>query len=312
MTKYRYNIGIDKSQIFGTEIEFSEVSLKKLAKTLKKAKIDINYQKDYYPQKTTWSTWCLGQDTSISWDVGCDILGGELSSRLLMDTEDTWKEIKKILRLTKSSGASISGYCSSQVSIDISDINNSQREQEFYKTLIEILLLYEQDMEMFYMGKKYFERQTKSNYAKSLKKILLEKATQIKHYDYTNYHDLLVYDISITQKMYGIRIAEKENSQRLEIRYPNGTLDEKILQNYINFSLKLITACKNGSLDQEQLAYLARREIKLYEEKNNSIYEPKEKAFIHLLETIATSKEDIEDFSHQYQKVKASKKEKTI
>ena len=136
MTKYRYNIGVDKSQIFGTEIEFSEVSLKKLAKTLKKAKIDINYQKDHHPKKPTWSTWYLGQDTSISWDVGCDILGGELSSRLLMDTEDTWKEIKKILRLTKSSGASISGCCSSQVSIDISDINNLSTLSVFQKKSI--------------------------------------------------------------------------------------------------------------------------------------------------------------------------------
>ena len=94
--------------------------------------------------------------------------------------------------------------------------------------------------------------------------------------------------------------------------YSHSVLFGLLFLKEINFSLKLITACKNGSLDQEQLAYLARREIKLYEEKNNSIYEPKEKAFIHLLETIATSKEDIEDFSHQYQKVKASKKEKTI
>lgn len=309
MTKYRYDIGIDKKQIFGTETEFSGISLKTLAEIFEKEQLNIIYQKNHYNKKPTYESWYLDKDTTISWDTGTDILGGEISSRLLTNTKDTWKEIKKILKTLKSSGATISGCCSTQVSIDISNVNNSEQKQDFYKTLIEVIALYEKDMELFYMGKKYFKRQTKDHYARSIKIMLLEKLIEIGNTHIANYHDLLVYDPpELTQSVYGIKIDEKENMQRIEIRYPNGTLNEKILQNYINFSLKLITACKNGTLDQEQLDYLTKREIKLYKDGNDCIYKSNPKAFESLIETISTSKEDVEDFTHQYQKVLSSKK----
>ena len=309
MTEYRYDIGVDKSQIFGTETEFSKASLKKLAEIFKKEKINIIYQEDHYNKQPTYESWYLDKDTTISWDTRSDILGGEVSSRLLTNNKATWKEIKKILKILKSSGAKISKCCSTQVSIDIADIKNNEQEQDFYKTLIEVIALYEKDMELFYMGKKYFKRQTKDHYAKSIKIILLEKLIEIENAHIANYHDLLVYGPpELTQSVYGIKIDEKENMRRIEIRYPNGTLNEKILQNYINFSLKLITACKNGTLDQEQLAYLTRREIKLYKDGNDCIYKSNPKAFESLIETISTSKEDVEDFTYQYQKVLSSKK----
>lgn len=313
MTKYRYDIGIDKNQIFGTETEFSEASLKDLAKIFKKEKLNIIYQKNHYNKKPTYESWYLDKDSTISWDTGTDILGGEISSRLLTNNKETWKELKKFLKILKSAGATISGCCSTQVSIDIADINNSNKEQTFYKTLIEVLILYEKDIELFYMGKKYFKRQTKDYYAKNMKQMLLEKLLKVRDANIVNYHDLLVYDEPIiTQSIYGIKLDEQKERERIEIRYPNGTLDEKVLQNYINFSLKLITACKNGTLDQEQLAYLTRREIKLYEEGKDHIYESNPQNFENLIETISTCKEDIEDFAHQYQKVLSSKNKKDI
>lgn len=45
----------------------------------------------------------------------------------------------------------------------------------------------------------------------------------------------------------------------LEIRYPNGTLNEKNIQNNINFSLKLVNAIANNKFDNEELTKLVQR-----------------------------------------------------
>ena len=159
------------------------------------------------------------------------------------------------------------------------------------------------------MEEKYSKRQIKEYCAKNIKSVLLNKLIQIKNMNTVNYHDLLTHSLpTLTNRLYGIRIEENKNIKRMEIRYPEGTLNKKVLQNYINFSLKLITACKNGTLDQEQLAYLTRKEIRLYEEGNDCIYKSNPKAFESLIEKIATSTEDKDDFSKQYQKVLSTKK----
>ena len=48
MTKYRYDIGIDTNQIFGTEIEFATASLNTLAEMFKTEKLNIIYEKNHY------------------------------------------------------------------------------------------------------------------------------------------------------------------------------------------------------------------------------------------------------------------------
>lgn len=94
----------------------------------------------------------------------------------------------------------------------------------------------------------------------------------------------------------------------MEIRYPNGTLNKKTIQNNINFSLKLVDAIEEEKFDLERLT----REINQELEMNQYWYDYRSekehyKRLESLVTTIATSSEDTNDFMTQYEKVLSTK-----
>ena len=304
MTPYRYDINIDKAYRFGTEIEFSNATLEKLNEIFLQENLNVTFKQKHKQQNPTYNTWYLDTECTISIETPTGIKGGELSSKILTNEKETWKELKKICTILKDNNAIIDDSCANHVNIDL--LSEPKSKNDFYKLLMSLILLYEQDMELFYMGNNYHIRENKDYFAYSIKTILLKKLAQLNPFEQKDYYHLLTKEWpTLTESIYGIKIHEKNNQERFEIRYPRGTLDEKIIQNYINFSLKLINACifPNQRIDKEKLTYLTNQEITSFLNNDFSIYRSKPNEFLDLIENISQTQKDIDDLSYQYKKV---------
>lgn len=304
MTTYRYNIGLDKKYNFGTEIEFAGINLNIIYKNLIKNGIDTEYILDHKIKNCTFEKWVLDIDSSISMTYGKDIIGGELSIKIFKDQKTDWLELKKVCEVLKQSNAQIDQYCSNQITIDA---NNFYNNKKFLETLYKMILVYEKELETFYMGDKYYIRKGKDLYAKSMQKDLLEKMDTIdfdKDYIFNSNKRLLniIYNPSPTfMGNQGINLQKLLTKHLIEIRYPNGSLNEKTIQNNINFSLKLIDSILENKFDKDLLEY------EVTKIKNDFNLKLDKTKFYQLTEIISQNSNDKDDFEEQFQKVLKSK-----
>lgn len=81
-----------------------------------------------------------------------------------------------------------------------------------------------------------------------------------------------------SRKLFTNRDGIHLDKNRMEIRYPNGTLNYSIIQNYINFSLKLINSILQDKWDLEKLTFQIDHELEnknflLPEDGNYALFE---------------------------------------
>lgn len=294
MTTYRYDIGLSK-YLYGTELEFTQAPLEDLIEVFKKTEIPIRLERNHKDSDTIYDINYLDEDSTVSIPKNGKMYGGEVSSRLYKNAKEDWLEIEMICKVLKENGAQINSFCSNHVSINISPVKNINI---FVETLIKILYLAEQDINMFYMGDCYFERKTKESYARLIRPYLMEK---IKTVDFETEQNVFA---SLFHK--GYSVFERRDAinfrdyyyNRMEFRYANGTLNAKTIQNNINFSLKLVDAIVEGKFDLEKLTNEVFRCS-----SNNMDY----KRFQQLVDIISTSSNDQNDFMSQYEKVLSTK-----
>lgn len=306
---YKDNIGLNDRYNFGVEIEFAEANLAKLYLNLKEDNIPIKFRLNHKLYNIDFSKyWCLDIDNTVTkYDKNNDgmvYLGGELSSKILQDNISSWNEIKEICYILRKNQASINKNCSCHINIDASKFLSNNK---FFKIFSQLIALYENDFILYYMGDKYLDRVTRNEYAKSIRYRLLKKINNIDFSAQNLFNELLYHNSPTFMVQDGINMAFIEGTELIEIRYPNGTLDEKIIQNNINFSLKLIDAIINDKFDSEKLTFLIDEELKnkkYYQSYLNNNYSD----FYKLVETISMTKEDTEDIMNQYEKVLKTRK----
>lgn len=309
MNEYRKNIGLNDKYKFGIEIEFSDVSLAKIYQSLRLENLPIKFRLNHKCCKTDFNNyWYLDTDSTVTKyekdKNGKVYIGGELSSKILSDNDVSWTEIKRICSLLKENNASINKNCSCHINIDATQFVNNRT---FYEVFSKLLALYEDDIILFYMGDKYLKRDTQNDFARPIKYSLLDKVNKI---DFDNndifFNELLYKKYATFMLCDGINMQEIKSKKRLEVRYPNGTLDEKTIQNNINFTLKLIDAILNEKFDKKLLTDLVDKEIKdRWHFTNTSDYNYE--SFYKLIKTISTSYQDTIDMMNQYEKVLKTK-----
>lgn len=309
MNTYRYSIGLGDKYRFGTEIEFSNARLKRLEEDFSKEKLPVKYIFGHKILHPDYSIWYLDDDITVSEYIEGEFYGGELSSRILSDQKEYWIELRDICNILRNNDAIINETCSNHITVDLSNLKN---ENKFFEIFVKLIALYESEIEMFYMGDKYIKRTTKSNYARSLSFPLQRKINSI-HFEQPDFLYQLKYNgIQCFKQRDAINLDFYVNSayktgKTIEIRYPNGTINEKTIQNNINFSLKLIDAIVREAFDREKLS----NEISQVIEKGvfyGSIKEPNMCDFENIVKVIATSYEDYNDFMNQYEQVIKTKK----
>ncbi len=301
---YRSTIGINKNQNFGVEIEFGNANIITVYDKLFQKMIPVTYQLHHKMTRPIYDTWYVDTDSTVSKIDKGKTRGGELSSRILSDNGSTWKEIKKVCSTLQETNAIPDNNTSTHITVDVSSY---YLEKDFIETLFKIIAVYEVEMDIFYMGDKYMIRDTKKKFAADLNLRLLDI---IDSTDF-NRNDIL-YQLARKKSFTvrdGVSFHKLKKKGLIEFRYPNGTINEKTIQNYINFTLKLLIAIQNNKFDLEELSY------QISELKNNylNIYRTQEyigntSKFMDLVTTISSNSLDEEDFLNQYQKVITNKK----
>lgn len=305
MTKYRYTIGLNKYP-YGTELEFADALLQQLDWAFQKTDIPLELALLHKHIYKTYDRTYLDLENDVSEIKGKLIYGGEISSRLYHDKKEDWSEIEIICDVLKENGASINECCSNQVSIDLSPV---KKENIFIESLAKLIAVYENEMNFFYMGDGYLERAKKEKYAKSMRSELIRRVNKIKFSENHNYmYDLLERRSPLFTNRCGINLGDYRENGRMEIRYPNGTLNKKTIQNNINFSLKLVNAIEEEKFDVENLTREINEDLEMKHYGFDNLSEKEHyKRFERLATTISTSSEDQNDFMSQYEKVLSTK-----
>lgn len=308
MTNYRDNIGIGSKYTFGTEIEFTGVNIDNLFKIFRKKSLPVRYSLNHKWGLPKYDVWYLDEDSTVTKKVEKTTIGGELSSRIFTDQPEVWAEIKNICTTLKEMGAYADSTCSNHIRVCLSSLKNKPL---FFEILSKLIAILEDDIYLFFMGDTYLVRDTKSDYARDLKPYLLSYINTV------NFQDEKEYFFDLRRSRSGcllftnrdaINLNEYYERSLMEIRYPNGTVNEKTIQNNINFLLKLIDAIDRGLFDPKELS------AKVEEEENSSWFidhlvgKNNSSGFEKLVNAISTSSEDVNDFMTQYERVLSKKK----
>lgn len=220
-----------------------------------------------------------------------------------------WKEIEDICYILVANEAEINELCSNHISIDLSPI---KKENLFFEVLAKIIAKYEREMDFFYRGDYYSERSTRNTYARKMNTRVISKLNSPQFNKGEDYLQKLLYycgSETFTRKD-GISLKDYRYNNRIEFRYPNGTLTPKTIQNNSNFSLKLVDAIDCEKFDIEKLTQDVQELYKTKYWIDTLTEQEHYKQFEQLSAIIATSSEDQDDFMSQYEKV-LSKQHKT-
>lgn len=221
---YRYNLGVEKKQTFGVEIEFvgkncdnleKNISIEQLQNFRYETKYDFNTNKTY---------------------------GGEMVSKVLKDQMEDWKQLKEMCEFLVENNYLIDNRCGGHIHIGSQALSSSKA----LKRLIKIWSMFEDIIYYFSCTGGNFRPSMESfasPLALKMRQILLNKnKINIKNiHEYFPDYKRSAIDFTRT---YDLRREKRCNT--IEFRCPNGTLDYIIWQNNINFFIKLLSRCNKG------------------------------------------------------------------
>lgn len=301
---YRKKLGLNNEQKFGIEIEFEELNLRRLYSSLAKSGLPVTFSLSHKSKKPRFNKWILDVDPTITSSDGERMVGGELSSRILTDNYGSWSEVKKAcLEVQKLKGV-ITSKCGLHVTADISKYLDNPL---FLETLVKLFFVYEDSIDLFFMGNEYFVRDTKEesayNFRNKIIDVIEDKDLLARHPKFPNSFAKLYF----LNSHCGLNLDNVNDRGLVEVRYGNGTLDYTVIQNFCNFVLKVINAIENNKIDLDYLNF----EIKCLKDRYMlELTDEDIEKFIELLKTISVNKEDFDTLSKQYVKVLESKQKK--
>lgn len=302
MTKYRYNIGLKDKYRFGIELEFTNVYLDNLSKIFRESTLPVRYALHHKSTGfTKYDEWYLDIDSSVTKKINERFFGGELSSRILVDEKDTWEELKAICNILKNAQATVNDNCSNHIRVDLSGVKNTAY---FFEVLSKLVTIYETEMEQFYMGDNYLVRKTSFEYARLLSGYLIDYINDIDFSDPNYIYNFKSHKgITYFTRKDAINLQDYREKKLIEFRYANGTLNEKTIQNNINFTTKLVDAIVRELFDPLELSRKI-NELKAGDWFIKDLFrETSKKDFEFLVNIISTSPDDVNDFMSQYERV---------
>lgn len=303
MDDYRFDLGVSNKYMFGVELEFTGIYLDNLARIFSDSKVPVKFILDHKNKYVNYNMWYLDCDRTVTVDVQDRFYNGELSSRIMTDRKEVWQELKLICQLLRSNGVGVNSKCSNHVTVGLSYISD---ERYFFEVLSKLLVLYENEINLFYMGDSFGIRETKSAYARNIGLSILEKIDKVDFSASDYLFRLCEHSLKVFGKHDGINLRKYPREELMEIRYPNGTVNEKTIQNNINFSLKLIDAIDRGIFDLDYLSkMIANNRDRLYRKLNEGSCSLED--FYRLVDMISINDKDRKDFSKQYERVVKSK-----
>lgn len=288
---YRKKLNLDKEITFGTEIEFENASYDKVGEAL-------NLSKNLHD-------WDLVNDGSVDFKYEGKKYGGEVVSPILTDSIDTWKHLRTVCKLIKSNIGFTNEKAGSHIHIGIQIFEENKK---YLLNFIKLWISYEHVIYRFAYGERDYPRKLLCEYAAPCAYRLSECLLEINNRKNFSFDDIIdyIYDVSETGicLRYGLYFnSSNHNPKRkdtIEIRCPNGTLNEKIWQNNINFFTKLIAYSASDNFDGEFINKRVQNYKYIYIDDYQNIYF---EDAIELANLIFTKEEDKLYFLKQYLKI---------
>lgn len=243
LIRYRNNLNLPEEVTFGIEIEYENI--------VKDTVSHLLYEESYFNSK--FRGWVNTTEISLTeYNNLSEEMNGEIDSPILNDDIITWKNLKTTLELLSKNGAVITQMCGGHINIGTHILGNNP---EYWRNFFLLWLLYEKEIYKFSKGEYNKIRFDKEKlFRKISPELMIEDIIDIEKDFY-----LLSFPYCVYDKFHDVYLNRfvKESitvGNRIEFRIPNGSLNEEIWQNYINFFTKFLLASKK-ELDIEKTIY---------------------------------------------------------
>ena len=230
--KMRNDTNIPKDVTFGIEIEVENL-------------LSIKSQELY--ENLPSEDWKTTNDLSLR-------RGIEVISPVLIDEEETWKEIVSICKyLNKIS--EISTNTAGHIHIGAQIMKD---DSEKWLNLLKLWSVYENVIFRFSNGEYLNSRMSQQRYAPAVKEQFEKEYDTLKKcgYNVTNLLRIIKHDRNQAinfENIYPDRYNEFYKDNTIEIRCPNGTLNPVVWQNNINFFTKFLIYCNDNNYDYDTI-----------------------------------------------------------
>ena len=247
--EYRDTININnKNMTFGVELEF----LGLLYDDVKELVLGNNFTLPIEDAMILKDRNVYAYTTESTTNVN----GCEITTPILRDKKRDWKNLQIMCNDLTKYGA-YAKKCSTHMHFGAHIIGT---KYDSWINLIKIWITYEKILYNFYYGEDDGPRKSSHTYARSINGIRFNEIDGIKR----DNHLLSVLKSMCSNGTYigkqlGInifRVSEKysiEYKNTIEVRIPNGTLNEKVIQNNINLFSKLLTSIISNKVDVDYL-----------------------------------------------------------
>ena len=276
---------------FGCEIEFENASHELIRRKLCTLFLKENIR-----------NWQLKNDISLNEYKteeainARNIYGGEIVSPILNDRLECWIELKKICELLRKNNAKNIGKSGAHIHFDSTIFKN----HELILRILKLWCVYEDVIYRFSMGFDEHLRPAIGQYAMPVSNIIKD----VLNCKYSKDYDRLMRQLK-TSKNFGISFYNfgKSDKDTIEIKTPNGTVDEVVWQNNVNFFKHFLLSTIDRKVDWDLIEYrLNNHNYNLY---NLSNYESMNiKRALELSDFIYDEEKDKLNFMKQYTKIK--------
>lgn len=238
---YRKNLNLDKSIKFGCEIEFENAPKNKVKERLSNLKL--------------LQEWYLDEEWTVEVDYNSIIYGGELVSPKLRDNIQSWRQLKAACNIIKKEFGLIKGSSAGHIHVDASILKDNK---EYILNFVALWTVYEHVIYRFAYGEEEEPRKSLENYASPVAPYLynalydvyscLDRITNL-YYFLSGYGSLDSYRNGLD--FFNCSKVNENQKNTIEIRCPNGSLNEVIWQNNINFFIKLMLYATSDNFDSD-------------------------------------------------------------
>lgn len=243
--KPRLNIPAKES--FGIEVEFVGVALKEVKDKIERIR-DFKY-------------WSVHEEKSVHDIIDGEIIGGEISTDILHDTERDWQKLFKLYHKLKSLGAKSTNRTALHIHVGAQILED---DIKYLKRFIKVWCIFEDVIFRFGYNETSTPRSIENinifaiplapNYKKVVTKHphYFEDACVPKEFDFGKRNAVAFHN-------YHYPTSEEEINNDIEIRCPNGTLNPLIVQNNVNFFLKLMLYVTSPRYDEKLINRLFKK-----------------------------------------------------
>lgn len=252
--EYRDNVGICQDVTFGIEIEMENM---------------VNWSLSQFDKFQQGINEIVGNDKWITKNDWTLFRGREISSEILIDSDNNWNKIKKVCEFSRNC-AEIGTKTAAHVHVGSQVFGNNPL---YLYRFCKMWSIYENVIYRFGYGEYLSHRVGILNYAKASAGLLNDRLPILKDKVNSEFYDMILAikpsNISFDSfKYYGIsfwRLYCDNNFDRYddynkinngctyEYRAPNGTHDEIIWQNLVLFIVKLMLYCKSDNFNDDIL-----------------------------------------------------------